>query len=188
MRTIEIRRHSYTKKGDGRGRGSHLSPEGVILARTVGQSLGPFELVLTSAIPRTLETALAMGFAVSDQLEVLGEIPSAVAEEIGHHDRWNWDKPFIRFAEFIKRNGPTAEMGREQREVWQLALESVPTDAHVLIISHGRVIESGLATCFPDTDFSTWGAPFEHCEGVVMNYAEGQFSNPQFRRIPKSAA
>lgn len=185
MRTIEIRRHSYTKKGDGRG--SHLSTEGVILARMVGQSLGPFEIVLTSTIPRTLETALAMGFSVTDQLGVLGDIPLAVVEEIGHHEHWQWDKPFVRFAELVQRNGPTAEMGYRQREAWQQALESVPTGAHVMIVSHGRVIESGLVTCFPGIDFNLWGAPFKHCEGVVMNYADGLFSNPQLRRIPKSA-
>ena len=184
MRTIEIRRHSYTKKGEDRGRGSHLSAEGVRLARMVGQHLGPFELVLTSLSPRTLETALAMGFAVTDQLEVLGEISPAVVEEIGHHDRWHWQQPFVRFAEFMALNGPTAEMGQRQRAAWQRALEAMSSEGQVLIISHGRVIETGLVTCFPGSDFSIWGAPFQHCEGVRMEYAEGQFSNLQFRRLP----
>lgn len=187
MRTIEIRRHSYTKKGEDRGRGSHLSAEGVALARMVGQHLGPFELVLTSFNPRTLETALAMGFAVTDQMEVLGEIPPAVVEEIGHHERWRWEQPFVRFAEYVARSGPTAEMGHRQREAWQHALETVSTEGQVLIVSHGRVIETGLVTCFPDSDFSLWGAPFQHCEGIRMEYAAGQFSNLQFRRIPVRA-
>jgi hypothetical protein len=64
MRIIQIRRHSYTKKGEARGRGSHLSAEGVALAREIGSQIGPFDLVLTSHSPRTLETAIAMGFAV----------------------------------------------------------------------------------------------------------------------------
>jgi hypothetical protein len=33
MRWLEVRRHSLTKKGPARGRGSHLSAEGVALAR-----------------------------------------------------------------------------------------------------------------------------------------------------------
>jgi broad specificity phosphatase PhoE len=184
MRAIEIRRHSYTKKGEDRGRGSYLSAEGVALARVVGQHLGPFELVLTSSIPRTLETALAMGFAVSDQWDVLGDIPPAVVDEIGHHDRWHWDQPFARFAEFVALNGPTAEMGHRQRATWQRALDSVSPEGQVLIISHGRVIEAGLITCFPDVDFSIWGAPFRHCEGVRMEYKEGRFANLEFRRLP----
>jgi hypothetical protein len=41
-------RHSLNKKDAGRGRGSHLSAEGVALARMVGEGLGPFALVVTS--------------------------------------------------------------------------------------------------------------------------------------------
>ena len=47
MRTIEIRRHAHTKKGEGRGKGSHRSTEGVALARKIGGEIGPFDLVLT---------------------------------------------------------------------------------------------------------------------------------------------
>ena len=46
MRWLEVRRHSLTKKDSARGRGSHLSAEGVVLARQVGESLGPFALVI----------------------------------------------------------------------------------------------------------------------------------------------
>ncbi len=51
-RWLEIRRHSLTKKGPARGRGSHLSAQGVALARAVGPELGPAAYVLTSAAPR----------------------------------------------------------------------------------------------------------------------------------------
>ena len=71
MRWLEVRRHSLTKKNPVRGRGSHLSAEGVALARLVGASLGPFASVVTSASPRAIETAVAMGFAVDDA-ELLG--------------------------------------------------------------------------------------------------------------------
>jgi hypothetical protein len=39
MRTIGIRRHSYTKKGEARGKGSHLSAQGVALARQIGDRI-----------------------------------------------------------------------------------------------------------------------------------------------------
>lgn len=38
-RWLEVRRHSLTKKGPARGRGSHLSAQGVTLARAVGAEL-----------------------------------------------------------------------------------------------------------------------------------------------------
>jgi broad specificity phosphatase PhoE len=183
MRTIEIRRHAYTKKGEGRRKGSHLSPEGVALARKIGGEIGPFDLVLTSPVPRALETAIAMGFAVDDQLEALGDLSPAVLEEIGHHERWAWQEPFVTFAHFVRQGGPTARMGERQRDAWVQALESVSSSGRVLIISHGRIIESGLVTCIPDGDFAAWGPSFHHCEGVRMTFAEGLFQGVQLLRV-----
>jgi hypothetical protein len=37
MRWLEVRRHSLTKKSSARGAGSHLSQEGVALARLMGR-------------------------------------------------------------------------------------------------------------------------------------------------------
>lgn len=51
---------------------AHLSQAGVEVARCVGASMGPFDCVVTSRITRTLETAIAMGFAVDEQLAALG--------------------------------------------------------------------------------------------------------------------
>lgn len=187
MRTIEILRHSYTNKGESRGKGSHLSAMGIKLARQIGEQVGIVDLVLTSQIQRSLETAIAMGFAVDDQLAVLGEIPLAVWDEIGHQERWEWQNPFLKFAEIIVQGGATALMGVQQQQAWIAALESIPTDGKVLIISHGRVIESGLVTIFPDGDFAAWGTPFHHCEGVQMQYQDGRFSNLTFRRIDQDS-
>lgn len=184
MRTIEIRRHAFTKKGEGRGHGSHLSAEGVAQARRIGAQIGPFALVLTSHIPRTLETALAMGFAVDEQIEALGDIPAEVWDEIGHQERWAWEEPFVRFAQLVTCGGPMARMGERQRDVWVRALESAPDGGSVLIVSHGRVIEAGLVTCVPEGDFAAWGTPFHHGEGIKMEYEVGRFTNLQFRRNP----
>ena len=183
MRTIEIRRHAYTKKGEGRGKGSHLSPEGVALARKIGGEIGPFNLVLTSPVPRALETAIAMGFAVNDQVEALGDLSPAVLEEVGHHERWAWEQPFVAFAHFVRQGGPTTRMGELQRETWVRALESVPTGGRVLIISHGRIIESGLVTCIPDGDFAAWGPSFRHCEGVRITFDEGRLHGVELLRV-----
>ena len=185
MRSIQIRRHSYTKKGAARGKGSHLSAAGVALARKIGGESGSFDLVLTSAVPRTLETAIAMGFAVDEQLAVLGDIPADVFEELGHHERWAWEAPFVRFAEIVGRGGATARFGHQQQETWIRALELLPPHGRMLIISHGRVIEAGLVTCLSSGDFATWGAPFHHLEGVEMHYDDGHFTNVRFLRVER---
>lgn len=177
MRYLEVRRHTMRTKP-----GEHLSQAGVVLARRVGHAMGPFDRVVTTLAPRAFETAIAMGFAVDEQLEVLGDIPHAVWDEIGHQERWEWDQPFVKFAQYVASGGPTARLGQRQRAAWLRALESVPDEGSALIISHGRVIEAGLVTCLPDGDFVAWGAPFEHGEGGQLSYHEGRFGNVKFRR------
>jgi hypothetical protein len=50
-----------------------------VLARTVGESMGPFAYVHASASPRAVETAVAMGFAVDDTVELpSGYVPGEV--------------------------------------------------------------------------------------------------------------
>ena len=105
MRTVEIRRHSYTKKGDERGRGSHLSAEGVSLARSVGMSMQRPDAVLASPFPRTVETALAFGFSVDDTYEVgegdpWGGIPV--------HAWWEWEQPYVEVARRIAQDHDVA--------------------------------------------------------------------------------
>jgi broad specificity phosphatase PhoE len=183
MRVLEVRRHSLTKKGPERGKGSHLSAQGVRLAREIGGNVGPSELVLTSPVPRTLETALAMGYAVDNILDVLAEMPQAMLDEVGHYERWSWPEPFKVFADIMATGGATAQMGQKLRETWQKALDSVSENGKVLVISHGRLLEPGLIACLPDADYATWGKPFQHMEGFQLDYAEGVFSGLKFQRL-----
>lgn len=140
MRVLEVRRHSLVQDHQ------HLSQAGVDLARRVGAGLGPFGRVVTSHITRTLETAIAMGFAVDEQLEVLGLIDADVWAEVGHHERWGWVEPFAAVAQLVRQGGATARLGRAQAAAWRAAVECVPGGGRALIISHGRVIEAGAVT------------------------------------------
>ena len=71
MRTLYVRRHTMRRKP-----GQHVSQDGIDLARLVGAESGPFNLVVTSPVPRAVETAIAMGFEVDETDESLGRIPS----------------------------------------------------------------------------------------------------------------
>jgi hypothetical protein len=82
-RWIELRRHSLTKKGAGRGRGSHLSQEGVELARSEGERLRHVRYVAVSESPRTLETAIAMG---AGRRRRGGDCGSNVTGEVASHE------------------------------------------------------------------------------------------------------
>jgi broad specificity phosphatase PhoE len=115
MRWLEVRRHSLTRTNSARGRGSHLSAEGVALARLVGESVGPFASVVTSASPRAIETAVAMGFPVDDTVE----LPSGyVPGEVDHHDQWRWPRPYRSYAELIGRGGGLAAVAESHRRIW----------------------------------------------------------------------
>jgi broad specificity phosphatase PhoE len=147
MRWLEVRRHSRTKKGAARSLGSSLSAEGVSLARLVGESLGPFASVVTSASPRAIETAVATGFAVDDTVE----FPSGyVPGEVEHHDQWRWPRPYRTYAELLRRGLGLAIVAESHRRIWTAVVEAVPDGAAALVIAHGGGIEPRLVACLPD--------------------------------------
>jgi broad specificity phosphatase PhoE len=154
MRWLEVRRHSLTKKDTARGRGSALSSEGIVLARMVGQALGSFAYVVTSTSPRAIETAVAMGFAVDDTIE----LPSGyVPGEVEHHEQWRWPRPYRIYAELIGRRGGIATVAEIHLRIWQRVVEVVPDGAAALVVRHGGGIEPGLVACLPDADHESWG-------------------------------
>lgn len=180
MRSLEVRRHSLTKKGVARGRGSHLSSEGVMLARAVGPTFGPVGFVLVGPLPRHLETAIAMGYAVDD----VAEWPSGyVPGVIEHHDQWRWPVPFERYAGLIRTNSALAKVTDEHRRLWIKAIAAVPDGGTALVISSGGAIEPTLVACLPAADFASWGEPFSHCDGARLTYADGRFVNIALARI-----
>lgn len=84
MKTLEIRRHSFRKQGAG----SQLSQEGVDYARRLGAAMGPFAYIVTSVVPRARETAIAMGFAVGQEIVTLAAGEGVYAE--AEASRW-WE-------------------------------------------------------------------------------------------------
>ena len=184
MRHLEVRRHSFTKKGEDRGRGSHLSDEGVRLARRVGETIGPFSRVVASDVPRTLETALAMGFAV-DEILPFGEGLDwhAVIDEIGWHALWEINDPFAHVAQLLPSRPHTARLGRHYRDRWLEIAMALDDDEAALIISHGQLMEVAVVSCLPYADHSSWGPPFSHCEGVRLLVQNGAFTDVELLRI-----
>jgi broad specificity phosphatase PhoE len=181
MQWLEVRRHSRTKKDAARSCGSHLSAEGVSLARLVGESLGSFAAVVTSASPRAIETAIAMGFAVDNTVE----FPSGyVPGEVEHHDQWHWPRPYRTYAELLGRSHGLASVAEAHRRIWTAVVEAVPDGAAALVIAHGGGIEPGLVACLPDADHDTWGGPFGHCDGARLGFDQGRFTEIQIRRAP----
>lgn len=181
MRWLEVRRHSYTRKGGG---GSSLSADGVRLARAVGDAIGPVAYVVTSTVPRTLETAVAMGFAVD---ETLGFPGGYVAGEVGHHDQWSWPRPFVTYAHHVARGRGLAQVAAWHRDLWHRTVERVPDGRVALVVGHGGAIEPALVACLPAADHVAWGPPFSHCDGARLAYDGGRFVAVHFHRTGRPA-
>src|SRR5512134_1948647 len=97
MKTIEIRRHSIRSKP-----GDHLNQPGVTLARLVGENLGPFDRVVTSTLPRAIETAIAMGFGVDELNELMSFSGDDVEREVP------WPSTPAEYAAVIRKGGAVA--------------------------------------------------------------------------------
>lgn len=185
VRTLEIRRHSSTKRDPTRAGGSDLSAEGVLLARQVGQDLGPFLSVYASSMQSTLETAIAMGQAVTQTLEALGDVPTELVEELGHLGRWGGRNSFGALREQFESDPSTRRLGLFQRQAWLAIAEELPESGTALIISHGMAIETGLIA-------SAWherlaGEPwFGYCEGVRLSSDGRDFFQHELLRVDRA--
>jgi broad specificity phosphatase PhoE len=182
MRWLEVRRHSLTKRGEARGRGSHLSAQGVALARAVGEEVGYVAYVVTSTSPRAIETAVAMGHAVDEAIDLPG---GYVDGEVAHHEQWSWLKPYVAYASLIRRGRGLAAAAEEHRAAWVRTIAATEDGEVTLIISHGGAIEPALVACLPDADHASWGAPFAHCDGARLAFDGESFTSIGFLRAPR---
>lgn len=166
MKTIEIRRHSIRSKP-----GSHLDQSGVILARRVGENLGPFELVVTSTLPRAFETAIAMGFAVDEQIELMSSYGNDVEREVP------WPQSF---ATYVNSAGQYA---RKLAEYYAELADDLADERAALVINHGGVLELGVTASFPDADYESWGDAADYCEGARLYWEDGKCVNAEVLRV-----
>jgi broad specificity phosphatase PhoE len=175
MKTLEIRRHSLRSQPH-----DHLNQEGVALARSIGQNIGPFDLVITSKMSRALETAVAMGFAVDEQ--------NTLMSSYGKYDvdkEVPWPQPFSVYAAAMQANGPAAKYARKLAKYYEGMMDRIANGRAALTVHHGGVVEIGVVACLPQTDFESWGGPIDYCEGVRMVWDDGKFIKGEVLRIPK---
>ncbi len=164
MRYLEVRRHTMRVKPS-----KHVCKAGVVLARRVGNSMGPFDRVVTSDVARAFESAIAFGFAVDEQLSELAEYDQDINEEV---DR---DADFNALARAVRKGGAAARLAHRQTRLWQSIAASVPDNGRTLVVSHGGIIELGAIGCLPDADHASWGAALDYCEGVRLNFDGQEF-------------
>src|SRR5574339_58663 len=149
MKTVEIRRHSIRSNP-----GVHLNQQGVMLARLVGQNLGPFDRVTTSTLPRAFETAIAMGFAVDEQNELMSRYGDGVEREAP------WPLSCAGYAEAVRKGGAAAKYAGQRADVYARLADYLADGRAALVVNHGGVAELGAVACLPDADHFQWGSHF----------------------------
>ena len=179
MNILEVRRHSMRKSGGG----SQLSQAGVDYARALGATLGPFACIVTSVVPRTRATAIAMGFRVDYEIVTAPEDEGIYAELDGAR-WWEADQPFVAAAAIIAAQGSTWRYVHKLLAAWRDIMIALPENTNALFIGHSGELELALVAAFPQADHAQWGKPFSHCEGARLIFAgdPAHFSDVQLLR------
>jgi phosphohistidine phosphatase SixA len=172
MKTIEIRRHSIRSKP-----GDHLNQQGVTLARLVGQNLGPFDRVVTSTLPRAIETAIAMGFAVDDFNETMSSYSSVVEREAP------WPLACAGYAEVVRNGSAAAQYASQLVAIYTKLANYLMDGRAALVVNHGGIAELGAVACLPDADHVAWGSHFDYCEGIRLFWDDGKFVDGEILRV-----
>jgi broad specificity phosphatase PhoE len=172
MKTIEVRRHSIRDHAS-----QDLSEQGVTLARLIGAEIGPFHYVVTSTVPRAHQTAVAMGFQVDEQVELLNTYGDAVEAEVP------WPADFSEYAAPIRRGGAPARYAQRLKEFFTHLAENLPDPGAALVVTHGGVVEIGAVACLPEATHDAWGDYIECLEGVRLFWEDGKFVKAEVLRI-----
>ncbi|HMB24282.1 MAG TPA: histidine phosphatase family protein [Anaerolineales bacterium] len=172
MKTIEVRRHSIRSKP-----GPHLNQSGVSLARLVGENLGPFDRVVTSTHARTFETAIAMGFAVDEQVELMSSYGDDVEHEVP------WPQSFAAYARAVKRGGEAERYARQLASYYAALADYLADGRLALVINHGGVLELGVVAACPNAGYESWGGPVDCCEGARLYWEDGECVNAEVLRV-----
>jgi broad specificity phosphatase PhoE len=153
---------------------SHLSQQGIDLARKVGDTMGEFYHVITSTLPRAFETAIAMGFAVNETIKELGPFSSSVTQEV------SWNSGFRHIAQAFQNNGATTLWVKSLTKIFFKIANKLPENGSALVISHGGIVEGSAIGCLPNNDFSSWDRSVNYCEGIKLSFKDGQFTSVKF--------
>lgn len=158
--------------------GDHLSQPGVSLARLVGQNLGPFDRVVTSTLPRAFETAIAMGFAVDEQNELMSSYGPYVEWEV------SWPSALSDYAKAVRKDGAATRYAYQLVEVYTKLANYLADGRAALVINHGGVLELGAVAALPKADHEAWGPHFDYCEGARLFWDNGKFVDAEILRVP----
>lgn len=172
MRSIELRRHSHRDPG-----APHLSKLGRLLAERIGHGSGPFDRVVTSPVPRAVETAEAMGLRIDARSPVFATLDPAAESAVGPLATW------AECAVAIARHPPVARNGATLSEELDRLVRELPEGGRALVISHSVVVELGTVATVPAVPFTEWGPLAGYLEGARLTHDGDRFSAAELLRV-----
>lgn len=165
-RTIEIRRHAKRRKP-----GSNLTTEGIRRAQSASTSDREYALVVTSSLPRALQTAVAMGHGVDEEdwtMASMGEVAAS----------YPWEAGFGEMQHAIRTDAVASAYSALQTLQLRHYLGRIATGEAVLVVSHGGIAEAGIIGLLGDLDASSFGPSLDYCEGARI-----QLDGDSVRRV-----
>ena len=174
MKIIEHRRHSIRDKIHN---GIHLIQPSVDLSRKVGSTMDQFDYIITSPKERAYETAIAMGYAGNEIVEVLGSYNDDIAKEFTFETL-----TFPQIAELLNQKTFTYQFAQQQANLLLKLSSKIKDGKKLLILSHGGVIDIPLVFLFPYEDHSSWGSLVSYCEGYRIQIEGDKFNNFEILR------
>lgn len=178
MRYLEVRRHSWREPPN-----QHLSQKGVNLARSLGDQLSRFDHIVTSPLPRCIQTAVAMGYAVDRTINQLAG-DDGLGESFPNMNSLDWKLGYRVFSEQLVALPLLTDFVEKQAALWREVVQSVPEAGQALLITHGGGFLDGTAVhCLPLADHDAWGKCSNCCEGVRLSFSGGQFISAEILRV-----
>ena len=178
MRYVDVIRHAKRRNSE------HLSDEGVLVARSIGEQLGPYRIVATTSAQRAIETPIAMGFAVHE--EQAG--PGIRKFEEGADWQSHIAAGFPELSRLYRKGGQTTLFAEAQAKLWMSIAARLKEGEMALIVSHKGPMEVGAIGALPGSDHDRWGGPFGNCEGIRLGFDGNTFTEGRILRLRYNAA
>lgn len=172
MRVLEVRRHTMRRKP-----GSHLSHDGIMLAREAARQLPLFSRVVTSTTARAVETAVAMGLQIDETLDGLGPIEDGIVAAIG------WPSSFSEVRLAVDHHETVAAWGAKLNALWRDVVGAIGDGQQTIIITHGGALEIGVVSALPVFDHDKLGGAAGYCEGVRLKFEKGMWLGAEIIRM-----
>jgi broad specificity phosphatase PhoE len=174
MTTLDVRRHTMRRKP-----GAHLSQEGIELARFVARGTDSYDFVVTSEIPRAIETAIAMGFEVNELIVELGILPENILETI------SWPSPLAKVERVLRSDADCIAFTNTQVQLWTSIAARVPNEGRGLLVTHGGIIDLGVVAFLMASKRPIEGGTIGYCEGVRLEFSSGRLTHAEMLRVPE---